>query len=318
MGIIAIGLDSDETLLYFLRAVRNSGTEVTAINLRAVAAAGRWRICAPDDGRSWVQAGDCVIPLHAEDAFYVRLIDLSTVQSAHSDAQRWRHLLGPLSVWLESTPTMVINRPGAHIHNCVKPLHEHVLASLGLQVPAGITSADPCRLRSFIRSAPGGVIAKAISGIRANSRLVRAEDVPDSPGQPIHLQHYIEGIDVRVHVVADECFGEGIESDMPDYRASKGRNRFFPITVEPKVQRDIVRATRTFDLEFAGWDFKIDRDGVWWCLEANPMPGYSGYDRRAGGMITAALVRRLSSPHSGPRQADEHAARYDTAGTLSD
>ncbi len=312
MGIIALGLDSDETFLHFLRTVRKSGTEVTAINLRAVATTGRWRIRTPDDDRSWVQAGDCVIPLRAEDAFYVRLIDLSTVQSARSDAQRWRHLLGPLSAWLESTPSTVINRPGAHIHNCVKPLHESVLAAHGLQVPSGITSADPCLLRSFIHSAPGGVIAKAISGIRANSRLVQASDIPESPAQPIHLQHYVKGTDVRVHVVADECFGEGIESDAPDYRATKGRNRFFPLTVEPALQRAIVRATRAFELEFAGWDFKIDRDGVWWCLEANPMPGYSGYDRRAGGMITAALLQRLSSHRTGSEQAQALHARQDT------
>lgn len=47
-------------------------------------------------------------------------------------------------------------------------------------------------------------------------------------------------------------------------------------------------------LVFAGWDVKLDREGRYWCLECNPMPGYSCYDRVGDGAISDALIKVLS------------------------
>ena len=43
-----------------------------------------------------------------------------------------------------------------------------------------------------------------------------------------------------------------------------------------------------------GWDFKVDAEGRYWCLECNPMPGYSFYDRLGQGAVSRALVELLS------------------------
>ncbi|MFC7646021.1 hypothetical protein ACFQX6_39555 [Streptosporangium lutulentum] len=51
-------------------------------------------------------------------------------------------------------------------------------------------------------------------------------------------------------------------------------------------------------MSFAGWDFKRDPQGVHWCLEVNPMPGYDWYDRRAGGAISESLVGLLTGEKS--------------------
>lgn len=62
----------------------------------------------------------------------------------------------------------------------------------------------------------------------------------------------------------------------------------------PAALRDLlVAATSRIGLAFAAWDFKIDSDGTYWCLEANPMPGYGPDDLRCDGAISRALCRYL-------------------------
>jgi hypothetical protein len=55
----------------------------------------------------------------------------------------------------------------------------------------------------------------------------------------------------------------------------------------------LVRRTADQGLLFAGWDFKVDSDGTYWCLECNPMPGYSRYDRVCDYTIIDALTALL-------------------------
>ncbi|MEA5598763.1 hypothetical protein [Rivularia sp. UHCC 0363] len=60
------------------------------------------------------------------------------------------------------------------------------------------------------------------------------------------------------------------------------------------LSQQIIDATAAFGLIFAGWDFKVTDDNQYWCLEANPMPGYDGYDLRLGGCITDSLLKLLA------------------------
>jgi D-alanine-D-alanine ligase-like ATP-grasp enzyme len=55
----------------------------------------------------------------------------------------------------------------------------------------------------------------------------------------------------------------------------------------------LIRRTADQGLLFAGWDFKVDSDGTYWCLECNPMPGYSHYDRVCDYTISDALMALL-------------------------
>jgi D-alanine-D-alanine ligase-like ATP-grasp enzyme len=64
----------------------------------------------------------------------------------------------------------------------------------------------------------------------------------------------------------------------------------------PVALRDLlVEGTRALSLELAGWDFKIENGDTYWCLEANPMPGFSPYDNLCDGAISRAVLRHLGA-----------------------
>ncbi|WP_427162567.1 ATP-grasp domain-containing protein [Aliinostoc sp. HNIBRCY26] len=296
--IYAIGIDSDRTFRHFIRQTHQRGIEVQAINLREVILSGDWRLTLPDDGMSWVSVGDQKLPLDPNGAYYCRIIDLSTVQSDMAMAMRWRSLLAALCVWLEHIPGVVINRPGGRTDNSSKPLHEYSLQSWGFNVPPSLTSSDPELLAAF--TSLGKTIVKPASGIRADSRLVTPEEFFDfHPSQgPVHLQRYVAGADVRAHVVGDQVHAEIINCPQVDYRRSYQEAEYSPWELPEYLIKQIVKATAAFGLQFAGWDFKVTEDEQYWCLEANPMPGYDGYDLRADGKITESLLALLTQQNA--------------------
>jgi glutathione synthase/RimK-type ligase-like ATP-grasp enzyme len=85
------------------------------------------------------------------------------------------------------------------------------------------------------------------------------------------------------------------DTDAIDYRREGGIESLVTFTPPAELSQFLIDATRKIGLEFAGWDFKLDADGKYWCLEVNPMPGYSPYDERCDGAISRALYDHLGA-----------------------
>ncbi|MFI9244683.1 RimK family alpha-L-glutamate ligase [Streptomyces sp. NPDC053086] len=290
--IYALGLAMDGTLTHF---TARAAADVTLVDLGELAADGAWRLSLPDDGDSWLLAGDQRHDLRPGDGYYCRLADLSALEEDPVRRVRWRGLMASLTAWLVTAPGVVVNRPGTAGDNGSKPLHEVTLAGLGFTVPESLTSSDPGRLRAF--AAAGPAIVKALSGVRADSRPVSPEEFDAFVAYqgPVHLQRYVAGSDVRVHVCADAVHAEEAVSTAVDYRTAPPEDiDFRPHELPAALATSLTARTRELGLAFAGWDFKRDAEGTYWCLEANPMPGYDWYDRRAGGAITASLAHLLT------------------------
>lgn len=292
--IYVIGIDTDKTFIHFLKEASRHGIDnLISINIRAIILNGGWRLALPDDGNSYIRVKDEEIVLDPNSSYYVRGMDLSTYQTNLNLFNRWRFFMNSMWSWLESIPGTVINRPGSDAHNSTKPLHEYFVSQFGLRVPPSITSSNRNDLLDFIKQGP--TLIKAISGVRANSKLITDSDLDDfnSKQGPIHLQRYIPGKDIRVHIVGNNVHSELIQSEEVDYR--KDKNIDFQNFVIPKdLSAKLIHASKAFDLIFTGWDFKLSSDGDFWCLECNPMPGYHGYDIRCGGKITKSLVEYLN------------------------
>lgn len=290
-----IGLDSDRTFCHFAQIAQERNIDLQIINLREVVNQGDWSIDLPIHIHSWLSDGQQTFNLDPNSSYYCRLIDLSSVQTEPKLAHRWRGLMTAIVAWLEMIPGKVVNRPGFRSDNNSKPLHELCLQYYGFKVAPSITSSDPARLFEFASAQPA--IVKAISGIRADSRMVEPQEFLDfSPAQgPVHLQQFIQGDDVRVHVIGDRYQAELVKCPTVDYRRDHDLSEHFPDHQLPEsLAEQIVNATQAFGLTFAGWDFKRTPEGEYFCLEANPMPGYDGYDRRCDHKITDLLIDYLS------------------------
>lgn len=286
--ITAVGLGTDPTIAYFCDTAARLGAEVQLIDLADVVE-GAWQLNLPADGGSRVSLGPLTHHLDPAGAYYCRLIDLGGVSP--TQGVEWRTVVTAFGSWLELCPGTVVNRPGHANDNACKPLHEARIASLGFDVPPSFTGSRREELIAF--AAEGRTVAKALSGQRADCRPVTAADFDeyDERSGPVHLQRFVEGDDVRAHVIGDEVISVRINSAGTDYRLDRNAD-FEPFCLPEHVADLVRRGTRDFGLAFAGWDLRV-RGERYWALEANPMPGYSYYDRKLDGRITRALIRYL-------------------------
>jgi hypothetical protein len=293
--IIAIGVDVDDTFAGFVHRALEAGVTFRCINLR-VAVSGAWRFDLPPTGPAKIEYAGEVLTLAPDDAYFWRPIDLSVAETDDPVVgRRWRALSSSLRAWLDAVPGRVVNRPSGGAHNGSKPLHEALLRDLGLRVPDSVTSCDPDVLRAFAREGP--TISKTVCGVRADAIVVTEDAFAgfDPASGPVHLQRLMAGDDARVHVVGEHVVAQVARVGAVDYRRA-GAIAGMEVVELPAALRDLlVAATSRIGLAFAAWDFKIDSDGTYWCLEANPMPGYGPYDLRCDGAITRILLHHLGA-----------------------
>ena len=211
---------------------------------------------------------------------------------------RWRIL----RAFCQQARGTVINRPNSGSSNFSKIVQLIMFQRKGIPFPNAILTSHAETLKVW-EHGRGDLVFKSGSSLRsivaqfddqARSRLALLERCPTL------FQERVKGVDVRVHVVGNNCHAEQIDSIVVDYRyAPKGTSKFKPIELPNQVTSDCIATTAAAGLHFAGIDFKVDGEGKYWMLEVNPMPGYDGYDRRLEGRIcTCSLVEMLESEKS--------------------
>lgn len=291
--IVAIGVDVDDTFVRFVQTALEAEIEPRCINLR-VAVEGEWRFELPPRTPARLRYAGEEIALSPEDAYFCRLIDLSA-GAEPVITKRWRALMAALRGFLDTTPGRVVNRPSSGNHNSSKPLHEATLRDLGFRVPESITSSDADKLRAFVSEGP--TISKAVCGVRADAVMVTDDDLAqfDPESGPVHMQRCVQGDDARIHVVGREVIAQRVGADSVDYRRAGAISRMTVFDPPEPLRDRLIDATAALGLAFAGWDFKIDSSEDYWCLEANPMPGYGPYDAYCDGAISRAVRGYLNS-----------------------
>lgn len=196
---------------------------------------------------------------------------------------------------LDQLPCPVANRPSAGRSNGSKPLQMRLLEAAGFLVPRWLVSNQRGPVVSFLQSVDGSAIYKAVSGLRSRVRRVDARllDRLEAGTAPVLVQAYVEGVDVRVHVVGDDCFGTEVRGSGVDYRFD-GSHDYREREVPPVLEALCRTVAHHEGLLLAGFDFRVDPDGRWFCLEVNPMPSFIPYQWATGQPIGETVLRAFS------------------------
>lgn len=284
------GTRADPVLVHFATRCVLGDVPFAVLDLLDVSVTGDWQLSVPPDPTDFV-VGSEHVRLADLTGLYMRPIYLG---STPQQLARWQALMEGLGAWVDEADLLVVNRLGNNVLNSYKPAHYAWLAANGLLVPPSLLSADAHRVRRFV--AGGRTVIKPICGMRATTREIREADLERLEGSdgPVLVQRLVEGDDVRAHVVGDAVIACRFSSSSIDYRSDRQSERSM-VDLPVDLARLVVAKTAEQGLLFAGWDFKVDRDETYWCLESNPMPGYSFYDRVCQGAVSDALIKLLSS-----------------------
>jgi hypothetical protein len=282
------GSKADPVMVHFASRCVRRDVAFAVMDLVDLAARGDWSLSVPPRVGDVVGGAEVVRPGELT-GIYVRPIYLGRTPG---EAARWRGLLDGFTGWLDETTLPVVNRPHHNQLNSYKPAHYAWLSANGLLVPPSLMSTDLGRLKDFVSG--GRTVVKPVCGTRAITREIDVADLDRVPRHdgPVLVQRLVPGDDVRAHVVGAEVVACRFTSSAIDYRSDR-RARRIRVDVPSDLATLLVEKTAAQGLVFAGWDFKVDADGTYWCLECNPMPGYSFYDRVCDGAVSDALIRYL-------------------------
>lgn len=207
-----------------------------------------------------------------------------------------------LACWTELTTALVVSRFSAMGSNGSKPLQSSLIRDGGFDVPETLVTTDRDAALAFWKR-HGQVIYKSVSGVRSIiarlsvDHLERLDDIANCPTQ---FQEYVDGIDVRVHVIGDEVFGCEIESSSDDYRYTKPGDssvRLRSYAVPPRLAGMCLAVTTSLDLVVAGIDFRLRRDGRWCCFEVNSSPAFTFFETGGRQEMADSLARLLTAHH---------------------
>ncbi|HEY3477005.1 MAG TPA: hypothetical protein VGK56_20470, partial [Anaerolineales bacterium] len=114
---------------------------------------------------------------------------------------------------------------------------------------------------------------------------------------PTQFQVYVEGTNVRVHVVGTKVFATMIVTEATDYRyasQSGSHTELRTVELDDDLAERCVRLAHALKLPFAGIDLKITPDDQVYCFEVNPSPGFSYYEHHTQQPIAQAVALFLA------------------------
>jgi glutathione synthase/RimK-type ligase-like ATP-grasp enzyme len=116
---------------------------------------------------------------------------------------------------------------------------------------------------------------------------------------PTQFQEWVDGVDIRVHVVGHQTFATELVSAASDYRYARRSGHTVTaeaIELPPRIEAACKRFASDAGLMVAGIDLRRTPADDFYCFEMNPSPGFLFYERATGQPISEAVARLLSGP----------------------
>jgi hypothetical protein len=253
-----------------------------------------------------LQVGDRYYRLEDFTGVYTRLMDdscLLELQNEPENSQKRQHcrvLHDTLIRWCEIAPARVVNRIIPMGSNFSKPYQLQLIREYGFNLPETLITNEPELVRKFC-DRHQRVIYKSISGVRSIVETIEEKDLARLDRLrhcPTQFQAFVEGINVRVHVVDTEIFATAISTEATDYRYAQrqGSNADLrAIELSDDLANQCINLAKGLKLAFAGIDLKIAPDERVYCFEVNPSPGFSYYETKTEQPIARAVARYLAN-----------------------
>jgi glutathione synthase/RimK-type ligase-like ATP-grasp enzyme len=180
--------------------------------------------------------------------------------------------------------------------NISKPYQSQLIRHHGFLIPDTLITNDPQLVREF-QARHGRVIYKSISAARSIVQTLEESDferIQQIRWCPTQFQAFIEGTNLRVHVVGDHVFGTAVRSEATDYRYAVRQvgsdAELREVELSEGLSEQCVNLTKALGLVFSGIDLKVTPSNEVFCFEVNPSPGFSYYESHTGQPISAAVA----------------------------
>jgi hypothetical protein len=237
-------------------------------------------------------------------AVYSRLVDfrfLPEVEGAPPGSPLFEHCRALHDTMIrgsEIAPSRVVNRSTAMGSNYSKPYQAQLIRQHGFSIPETLITNNPSLVREFLKRHKR-VVYKSICNIRSIVKTFTEKDfirLNLIRLCPVQFQQFIKGTNIRVHTIGEKAIATSIKTDSTDYRYAylKGDSeQLKPMQLPDKLTQHCIALSRALGLSFAGIDLIVTPDNEVFCLEVNPSPAFSYYEKSTGQPIAREVAEFL-------------------------
>jgi glutathione synthase/RimK-type ligase-like ATP-grasp enzyme len=146
----------------------------------------------------------------------------------------------------------------------------------------------------------GKIVYKSISGVRSIVHTLEDSDLERLSlisWCPVQFQQYLDGENIRVHVINSHVFATAVNTTTTDYRYAHtegGETKLRAIELPQGIQEQCINLSNVLGLAFSGIDLKLTPNNEFYCFEINPSPAYSYYEGNTGQPISKAVASYLA------------------------
>ncbi len=204
---------------------------------------------------------------------------------------------GMFESFLIGLPARWVNGWDGFLMHQTKPVQLARVAALGVPVPATCLGNDPESVREFAATHPS-CIFKPVQGGAHTRRLtpnhLTEANLRNLALSPVTLQEEIPGTNIRAFVAGGRVLACEVKSEHIDFRDTDDPT-ITPHDLPADVAARSLQIAETLKLMWTGIDYRLDPDGRYVFLEANPSPMFRGFEARCGLPLTESLTRLLTT-----------------------
>jgi glutathione synthase/RimK-type ligase-like ATP-grasp enzyme len=197
---------------------------------------------------------------------------------------------------MQACPARWINSWQAYQFHKEKPLQLGKAKQIGVKIPATAIGNSPEQVREFVRVYEKAIFKPVYGG--AHTQFVREEHLdPQRLNRvlsiaPVTIQEYIPGTNIRSYVIGESVYSAEIRSHSLDFREDL-EAELLPIELPVSVQQQCLAIAKALMLEWTAIDWRLNPQGEYVFLEANPSPMFIHFERQTSFPITQKLVNLL-------------------------
>lgn len=299
--VVVCGLETEEPTSLLLDSLKAAEADYLFLDQRDFAGdlLVRWQMTR-DGIKGIISTENSTILTDQISSVFMRMMPVELMgdyTNREQEAERIRSVNHSLVQFFDILPGRIVNRRRPMMSNNSKPYQSILIKKAGFQVPDTFITSDPKKLlNNPIVAKP--MIFKSMSSTRS---IVKTADLGDIKklstisNLPTQFQEKIQGYCVRVHVIGETVFATRIHSNATDYRYAALENTgsiLVEMELNCELKRKCLNLAKSLKLNFCGIDLMIAEDKTV-CLEVNPCPGYSYYQKVTGQPISDALASYL-------------------------
>lgn len=205
--------------------------------------------------------------------------------------------MSSLRTFMQGTSIHWVNSWQAYQFHKEKPLQLRQVQQLGIQIPKTLIGNDWIAIKEFACNHEK-VIFKPIYG-GAHTKILEPEHlIPERLElvlrlSPLMLQQYIPGTNLRVYVIGDAVYAAEIRSAAIDFREDQ-QAQILPLEIPDSIRQQCHQIAQALGLVWTAIDWRLNPDGQFVFLEANPSPMFIHFEHQTHYPITQALIELLT------------------------